>query len=739
MANKYPELFTPMQIGSVTIQNRFVLEPMEGTNIIDWLKMCKFNDGVEDYYLERAEAGIGLMIPGMVLLRSMIQDKWLDEHPEVFEQVGPLMDKIHARGSKVFFQLGCGWGRAFTMVGFMKKMYDNPVLKNAGKKMINFDAMLAAPDGNMPNRWFPEVPSREMTKEEIRRFVEAYANVALLCKNAGVDGVEVHAVHEGYLLDQFTTKYSNHRTDEYGGSFENRYRFAVEVVQAIKAKCGQDYPVSIRYSVTSKVRDFGKGIVPGDTTSVEIGRDLEEGIKAAKYLQDAGYDMLNADNGNYDAWYWAHPPVYMPLNCNLAESEAIKEVVDIPVICAGRMEPDVANEAIKNGKLDGVGVARQFLTDPQYTVKLREGREDDILPCIACHNACLPVYHYDGVGAEIQIQDMQTQGHCAVNPRTFDEKKYTPSLHPVKQKKHIAVIGAGIGGMAFAVQATLRGHSVEIYEKTGEAGGVFIAAAAPEFKEKDKDLIAWYRRQLEQLSIPVHYNCEVTDLSSLKADEVVIATGAKPRKLNLPGFENAIEAIDYLRDRKPVGETVAVIGGGLTGCEIAYDLVRKGKSPFIVEMLDDILKTPGLCMANSSCMRDLLEFHKVPVYTSAALQEVKDGSVLVKVDGVVKELPCDSVVVSCGYIPGTPLVDLSKETVSARVGDLLPEKVAPTVEGALKSIETSKACKSVMKIAGANKPTTLKTDKHIHLLGDVAGVGNLKSAIWSAYVLAYKL
>lgn len=727
MKNEYSELFTPMQIGTVTIQNRFVLEPMEGTNIIDWLKMCKFNDGVEDYYLERAEAGIGLMIPGMVLLRSMIQDKWLDEHPEVFEPVAPLMDKIHARGSKVFFQLGCGWGRAFTMVGFMKKMYDNPLLKNAGKKMINFDAMLAAPDGNLPNRWFPEVPSREMTRDEIHRFVDAYANVALLCKRAGVDGVEVHAVHEGYLLDQFTTKYSNHRTDEYGGSFENRYRFAVEVVQAIKAKCGEDYPVSIRYSVTSKVRDFGKGIVPEDHTSVEIGRDLKEGLRAAKYLQDAGYDMLNADNGNYDSWYWAHPPVYMPLNCNLEESMAIKEVVDIPVVCAGRMEPAVANEAIRSGKLDGIGVARQFLTDPEYTKKLREGREEDILPCIACHNACLPVFHFDGVGAEIQVQDMMTQGHCALNPRTFEEKKYTPSLHPVRKRKKIAVVGAGVGGMTFAIQATKRGHDVEIYEKTGEVGGVFIAAAAPSFKEKDKELLEWYRRQLDLLHIPVHFHREVTDLDSLNADEVVIATGAAPRTLPLPGFDKAIEAIDYLRDREDVGETVAVIGGGLTGCEIAYDLVLKGKKPFLVEMMDDILKTPGLCMANSSCMRDLLEYHNVPVYTEAALQEVTESSVKVNIGGSVSELACDSVVVSCGYTPGTALADTARKPL------------LPVWEKPLETVKRTKAYKSVSKIAGAYKPTTLKSDKHVHLLGDVAGVGNLKSAIWAAYDLAYKL
>ena len=177
-----------------------------------------------------------------------------------------------------------------------------------------------------------------MTVPQIEEIIDAFARTALLCKEAGVDGVEVHAVHEGYLLDQFAMKYTNHRTDAYGGSFENRYRFAVEIVKAIKAVCGQDYPVSIRYSVISKVKDFCYGALPGETDYTEIGRDMEESEKAARYLQDAGYDMLDADNGTYDSWYWSHPPMYMPQNCNLDDVAHIKGCVSIPVVCAGRME-----------------------------------------------------------------------------------------------------------------------------------------------------------------------------------------------------------------------------------------------------------------------------------------------------------------------------------------------------------------------------------------------------------------
>lgn len=686
---QYDVLFTPMQIGTLKVENRFVLEPMEGTNVIDWMTTCKFKDDVHDYYIERAKGGIGLMIPGMVLLQSMIGGKWLYKHPEVFKKVPALMDEIHSYGSKMFFQIGAGWGRAFTMPSVMKKISDNKALRTLCKPVVNMDELLVAPS-ELPNRWIPEVMHRPITEEEIHEFVDAYAKTALLCKNAGVDGVEVHAVHEGYLLDQFTTPYTNQRTDQYGGSFENRYRFAVEVVQAIKRLCGDDYPVSLRYSVTSKTIGFGRGAVPGEEFT-EAGRDLEEGIKAAKYLQDAGYDMLNADNGTYDAWYWSHPPVYMPLNCNLSEAEKISEVVTIPVVCAGRMQPEEASSAIEAGKLTGIGIGRQFLTDPEYIVKLKENREADVLPCISCHNACLPVYHYDGVGAEMEMDAMKTQGHCAVNPRTFNEKKYT--ITPAKKPKHIAVIGGGIGGLTVAIVASKRGHHVDLYEKSGELGGVFIAAASPSFKEKDKDLIAWYRNEIKKQPVNIHLNTAVSSLSDIHADEIVIATGAVPRVLKMPGAEHCVEAIEFLRGYRTVGDSVAVIGGGLTGCEIAYELALEGKKPVILEMKPDILLAKGLCMANSSCMRDLLRFHKVPIYTNVNIKEITENAVLFSDPDGDHECPADSVITSCGYIAGTSLID---------------EK-------------------------------TLKHRKDVHLLGDVSKVANLKKAIWDAYDLAFAL
>jgi len=521
--------------------------------------------------------------------------------------------------------------------------------------------------------------------EEIKEIVEGFAKTAKLCKDAGVDGVEVHAVHEGYLLDQFTLKYTNKRTDKYGGSFENRYRFATDIVKAIKAECGKDFPVSLRYSVESKVKDFCVGAVPGEEYT-EIGRDMEESEKAAKYLQDAGYDMLNCDNGTYDSWYWAHPPQYMPQNCNLEDVAHIKNFVDIPVVCAGRMEPDVGAQAVLEGKIDGVGIARQFLADGEWITKLIEDRLEDIRPCICCHNGCFNFSSYKGHANDQDFGDTRGLARCALVPSVMQSKKY--KIVPAAKKKNIAVIGGGIGGMEAAIVCAKRGHDVTIYEKDDKLGGIFIAAAAPSFKEKDRDLIKWYEREITRYPIRVKLNSEVKDVESLGADEVIIATGSKARKIPVAGAEYAMDATEYLLGEKEVGENVTIIGGGLTGCEIAYDLYLQGKKPTIVEMKDDLIAVKGICLANSSFLRDFFNANKVPVYLETKLNEIQKDSVTVTgKDGKSFKLQANSVILSVGYNPA---------------------------------------------------PIAAK-GKHVHVIGDAKKVGNLRTVIWNAWDVAMKL
>lgn len=682
MDESVKELFTPWKIGNVEIKNRIVMTSMGGTSIFGWMEPNHFDKESANFLLERAKNNVGLILPGIAPIKDILFGKWLYQGKGKFKKLKEFMDEFHKTGCKMFIQLTAGFGRSLAINDLMVKAIKNKALGTLLKPVLDV-SYLTASASSTPNRWEESCISRPLTIKEIDKMVEAFAKTAKLCKDAGVDGIEVHAVHEGYLLDQFTMKYTNNRTDKYGGSFENRYRFPVEIVKAIKAECGQDFPVSLRYSVVSKTKGFCEGALPGEEYT-EVGRDMEESERAAKYLQDAGYDMLNCDNGTYDAWYWAHPAPYMPQNCNLEEVKHIKKFVDIPVVCAGKMTPEVANDAIKNGELDGMGVARQFLVDPEWVTKLMNGKPQDIMPCICCHNACFNMCHYNGVANDQSLSDNAGMARCALNPRTMQTKKY--KIVPTKKVKNVAVIGGGIGGMETARILTLRGHKVTIYEKTNQLGGVFIPASAPDFKERDKALIEWYRKEMKDLNIAIEYNKTITNIDELNADEVVVATGATPRTLKIKGFEKGIEACDYLCGKKAVGKRVVIIGGGLTGCEIALDLFNKGKTPIIVEMKNDLIAVKGVCLANSSYLRDFFKLHKVETHLNTGLLEITDSGVVVKNNkGEIFNIDADSVILSVGYVPN-PIAT-----------------------------------------------------KKVHLVGDCNKVGNLRTVIWNAWDVAMKI
>ena len=682
MDNKYKPLFTSWKINNLEIKNRIVMTSMGGTNLLGWMEINHFDKAGAELIMQVAKNNVGLILPGCQPVYNPMFGQWLYKKDGMYKELKEFMKEFHKTGAKLFIQLTAGFGRSFTISSMMEMLYTNPVLNVVSKPFMNLDKITAAPSPS-PNRWSDKVPSREMTVAEIEEFIKAFALTAKKLKEADVDGVEIHAVHEGYLLDQFTLKYVNKRTDEYGGSLENRYRFACEIVKAIKKECGDDFPVSLRYSVESKTKGFRKGALPGEEY-VEAGRDMAESIEAVKLLKEAGYDMLNCDNGTYDAWYWAHPPIYMPENCNLQDVEELRKHTDLPVVCAGRLNPDTAAEEIKEGRLDGAGFARSFLADPEWVTKLMNDRKDDIRPCILCHNGCFNMCHYKGVPNDQSLLDSLHLARCAVNAETMQTSKHY--IKKTAEPKKVVIIGGGIAGMEAARVLKLRGHNPVIYEASDKLGGTFIPASSESYKGKLRELLEWYRKQMKDLKIEINLNSKIENISEFGDMPVIVATGSKPRKLNIPGFDKTIEACEYLNG-KAVGNNVAVIGGGLTGCEIAYELALQGKKVSIVEMKDDLIAQTGVCLANSSYLREWFELHKVPVYLNTALKEVKDDSIICINNNKEIEIKCDSVISSAGYIPDP----------------LSPKK------------------------------------KNVYLIGDCDKVGNLRTVIWKAYECAMKI
>src|SRR5690606_6477101 len=430
------------------------------------------------------------------------------------------------------------------------------------------------------------------------------------------------------------------RTDEYGGSLENRLRFAREVVEEIKERCGDDFPVALRYSVKSFIKDWRKGGLPGETFE-EKGRDVEEGIEAAKLLVSYGYDALDVDVGSYDAWWWSHPPMYMPKGLYIPYAKRVKEAVDVPVICAGRMDnPDLALDAINSGACDIIGLGRPLLADPEYVNKLRAGKRELIRPCLSCHEGCMG-----------RIQEYSALG-CAVNPAACREReaRLTPALQP----KKVMIIGGGVAGCGAARVLKRRGHEPVLYEKGDRLGGNLLAGGVPDFKEDDRALAAWYENVLRDLQVEVKLNTPVTAemVRQENPDAVIVATGSIPKRIPLGEGKNVFTAKEVLLGEKPAGERTVVVGGGLVGCELALWLAKQGKQVTLVEEMDELLAANGpLCHANSDMLKALIPHHGIKVMTSAKVLRATEKRVLVQADGEEKEIEADTVVLAIGFNP----------------------------------------------------------------------------------------
>lgn len=662
---KYAKLFEKVKIGSCEIKNRFAMAPMGPLGLGD--AEGGFNQRGIDYYTERAKGGTGLIITGVTFVENEVEEHGMPNCPcsthnsvHFVRTAREMTERIHAYGAKVFLQMSGGFGRV-------------TIPTNLGE----FPPVAPSP---IPHRWLDKT-CRELTKDEIHYIVKKFGDGAYNAKRAGFDGVQIHAVHEGYLIDQFAIALFNQRTDEYGGSLENRLRFAKEIVEEIKKRCGADFPVTLRYSPKSMIKDWRVGALPNEEFE-EKGRDIEEGIEAAKLLVSYGYDALDVDVGTYDAWWWNHPPMYQEKGLYRPYAKIMKETVDVPIIMAGRMDnPDMAIECIENGTCDMISLGRPLLADPDYVNKLRANHYEQVRPCLSCHEGCMG-----------RIQEYSAL-NCAVNPQACRER-YT-AYNPILKPKKVMIIGGGVAGCEAARVLAIRGHKPELFETKELLGGNVIPGGAPDFKEDDHLLIKWYENELKRLEVPVTLNHKVTAQEVLNGnyDSVIVATGSTPKLFSLGDDEHVHAAETILTGKKTVGDNVTVVGGGLVGCETALWLAQNGKKVTIVEALGKLLALNGpLCHANSEMLEALIPFNGIDVITNAKVESFKNGVLKANTSEGVKEIAADDVILCVGYREENSLY----KELEFEVADL-------------------------------------------HLLGDARKVANIMYAIWDAFEVANNL
>lgn len=631
------KLMEPGRIGSVKLKNRLIMTPM-GMFGVPAFDGNLTPEGI-DFYVERAKGGAALIFPAAALVTTEFESPCtaLNAFDGMDKAIwwSRLAERIHHYGAKLGIQLSAGLGRA--AFNYFFDPTHVPVSASA-----------------CPAHWTPWLACRALKVEEIERIVTAFAMAAMLVPGCGIDVIEIHG-YGGYLLDQFMSMQWNERTDEYGGGLEGRMKFPLEVVAAVKSTCGE-VPVIFKMTPTH--------CVPG-------GRELAEGIEIAKMLQAAGVDAVHTDAGCYEAWHKAIPPVYEPRASQVEMAASIKREISVPVIVNGKLgDPEVAEDVLRRGEADFIGLGRSHLADPEWARKVAEGRPEDIVPCIGCCEGCI-ARGFSGRYAS-----------CAVNPTCAMEGKFP--LVPAEPGRRLLVIGAGPAGLMAAVTAAARGIAVELWEESDRLGGALLAAGAPDFKSDVRKLADYLTLQVEKRGVTVRTGKRMTPEAVLESGHrrVIVATGSVqsvPESLDVGGVTTAVAA---LSEDVPTGERVVVAGGGVVGCETAAYLAGLGKKVTVIDQAGILATEPVFTLIKESLLEKMGNL-EIETVAPAELKKFADGRAVLERDGAQQAIECDSVVLALGSAPsGSLATELSSlEGVDVEViGDAAgPRKVLNAV------------------------------------------------------------
>ncbi|HOV26351.1 MAG TPA: NAD(P)/FAD-dependent oxidoreductase [Pseudobacteroides sp.] len=610
----FTKLLSPIKIGAIELKNRFIV-PAMGAHLGE--ENGQVSQRTIDYYSARAKGGFGLIIteftcidPGGLGMPGQLgiwDDSFIAGHKK-------LTDEVHKNGGLIFCQLHHAGRLSYSMVTGKQPVAPSPIASPSNK----------------------EIP-RELKTEEVYELIDKFVDGAVRAKSAGYDGVELHGAHQ-YMIAQFMSPYSNKRLDEFGGHFQNRMRFPVEIIKKIKQKCGVNFPVSIRISAEeSEHESWG----------------VRQARTAAKVLEEAGADVINVSiGGAYGTSYKTLAPQAIPPGFNAVNSAFIKEMLQVPVIVTGRIvDPYIAEDIIASGSADMVSLGRPSLADPEFPNKVKENRIDEIIPCVACLQRCA------GAGGR---DEWDTGVSCTYNP--FTGKEGILRIVPSDKPKKIAIIGAGPAGLETAWIAAKRGHSVTVFDKADRPGGQIALGARPPYKQELLKAVQTYMTLGKKHGVTYKFGIEATPETVTDFDEIVLATGGVPIRPAFEGIDQAdvIQAIDILAG-KPAGDKVIIIGGGQVGVETGEMLANQNHQVTIVEMKDEIATEEHPDIRFLTHQR--LIKYGVNILTRTKVKALSKGSVTVEKDGIEQTLSgFDSIVLAVGTKSYNPLEKPMQET-----------------------------------------------------------------------------